>query len=80
MHLKVDTDMSNFLSAVRQCSSEVYFETQEGDCLNLKSILSQYILCSLVSEPEMLANGMIRLSRHSDMEFLTDYLEDDNDN
>ena len=26
--------------------SEVFFETQEGDCLNLKSILSQYILCS----------------------------------
>ena len=45
MHLKADTDMSNFLSAVRQCSSEVFFETQEGDCLNLKSILSQYILC-----------------------------------
>lgn len=80
MHLRSDTVIPEFLSAVRHCSADVYFETEEGDCLNLKSVLSQYILCTLVSEPALLASGSIRLSNRSDMEYLTDYLEGNDDN
>lgn len=80
MHLKSNIVISEFLSAVRNCSSDVYFETPEGDCLNLKSSLSQYILCTLVSDPALLASGSIRLSGSSDLEHLTNYLEEYHDN
>lgn len=77
MRLKENTDISKFLTDVRRCSSEVYFETPEGDSLTLRSTLSQYIFCTLIDEPGILRKGTIRLSNNADRGLLIQYLEDE---
>ena len=36
-------DVQTFLNAVNACQNDVYLKSNEGDVLNLKSSLSQYI-------------------------------------
>lgn len=36
-------DFENFLTVVQSCKGAVYMETEEGDCLNLKSKLCQML-------------------------------------
>lgn len=36
-------DVQTFLAAVNACENDVYLKSMEGDVLNLKSSLSQYI-------------------------------------
>ncbi len=79
MRLKQDTDIPKFLADVRQCGQDVYFVTEEGDRLNLRSVLGQYILCTLVNEPEMLSHGRITFTDTADISHLSRYLEDDYD-
>lgn len=43
MKLKGKIDMMAFLKELKKCTGEVFFETPDGDCLALKSALSQYI-------------------------------------
>lgn len=78
MHLTADTDITEFLKEVRNCSGEVCFKTSEGDSLNLKSTLSQFIFCNLTADPEILYKGTI-LYDISDEERLNKYLEGDDD-
>lgn len=75
MHLKPDTQLLDFLSQIKKCSSEVYFETSEGDCLALRSSLSQYIFCSLANQPSLLQSGTIRPESKKDLPLLEEFLE-----
>lgn len=50
MKLKENADLPAFLRQVKKCGGDVFLETQEGDSLNLKSTLSQYIFVSLAPE------------------------------
>ena len=43
MKLSNVKDVQTFLAAVNACESDVYLKSLEGDVLNLKSSLSQYI-------------------------------------
>lgn len=43
MYLNSSVDIVRFLSAVKKCREDVFLETVEGDRLNLKSTLSQYV-------------------------------------
>lgn len=47
MKLKPQADLAAFLDAVGQCRSDVHFNTAEGDSLNLRSVLSQYVFAAL---------------------------------
>lgn len=78
MHLRTNTDLTAFLKEARNCSGEVHFSTPEGDSLNLKSTLSQFIFCSLAAEHDLLHSGIITYDI-SDEGRLNKYLEDDND-
>ena len=79
MHLRANANITKFLREVRKCNAEVCFETSERDHLNLKSTLSQFIFCSLCTEPEILYSGKVLLEDISDRERLGSFLEDDND-
>lgn len=76
MHIKTNADIVNFLKQVQKCSAEVLFETPEGDRIALKSALSQYIFCTIASNPELLQNGTVRFTQEEDKELLTDFLCD----
>lgn len=74
MHIKPDTDIVSFLKEVQKCASEVFFETPEGDRLALKSILSQYIFCTIASNQKLLSHGTIRFKQEEDKKLLDKFL------
>jgi hypothetical protein len=74
MYLQTNIDITQFLLTIKKCNSDVFFETVEGDCLNLKSALSQYIFCSILDQPQFLQGGCIRCKEFSDYESLSDFL------
>lgn len=76
MKFKSDTDFTGFLRRVKLCAGDVLFATEEGDRLNLKSALSQYIFLSATENPEIPAQGSVFCAVDSDAALLRDYLED----
>lgn len=76
MHIRTDINVMNFLRQVQKCSSEVLFETPEGDSIALKSTLSQYIFCTIAQNIPLLKSGSIRFFCQEDREILKDYLCD----
>lgn len=72
--LKKDADITKFLIAVKGCQADVFFDSNEGDILNLASTLSQYVFCSIAGRPSFLENGTIRCDDNGDYELLSDFL------
>ena len=62
MKLKNNIDLVAFLQAVRSCREDVYFCTREGDRIDLKSVLSEYVFSSLTVQPRLLETGWIEAS------------------
>lgn len=46
MKLKNIKEVNSFLNAVNQCNGDVWLESVDGDKINLKSKLSQYVAIS----------------------------------
>lgn len=65
MHIKTYINIVNFLEQTQKCSVEVLFETPEGDRIALKSTLSQYIFCTIASNPELLQSGTVRFEQEN---------------
>ena len=76
MHIKNNINIVDFLRKVQKCDSEVLFETPEGDRIALKSTLSQYIFCTIASNPELLGNGTVRFEHQEDLALLQEFLYD----
>lgn len=74
MHLQHNINIKDFLLSIKKCTGDVYYETTEGDILNLSSALSQYVFCSITLQPEHWITGTIRCSNTKDYEILVDYL------
>lgn len=66
----------DFLRTINLCKGEVYFRTKEGDHLNLKSELSQYLFLSLAASDDqtILQEGEICCSDTADHELLQKYI------
>lgn len=76
MKLKGKIDMMAFLKELKKCTGEVFFETSDGDCLALKSALSQYIFCTIANEPELFETGTLRFEYESDISLLLPWIEE----
>jgi hypothetical protein len=74
MHLKENININDFLLQIKKCNNDVFYETTDGDILNLSSALSQYVFCSLSIQPEYWVTGTIRCIDHMDYSILVDYL------
>lgn len=72
--LKKDADLAKFLIAVKSCKNDVFFDSNEGDVLNLASTLSQYVFCSIAGQESILENGTIRCNNDADYTLLADFL------
>lgn len=59
MKLGADYDMVEFMKAVHKCTGDVYFVSGEGDRLNLKSALSQFLFAMLQTDGGKLQGGDI---------------------
>lgn len=73
MKLKKEISLTSFLQKVKECQGEVTFQTEEGDCLNLKSVLTSYIFVTLMMNPEILEKGWI-LCEEEDYTILNKFL------
>lgn len=74
MKLKKEISLTSFLQKVKECRGEVTFQTEEGDCLNLKSVLTSYIFVSLMMSPEILENGWVTCEAEEDYTVLNAFL------
>lgn len=76
--LKPEIHIPNFLKAVANCSGNVYLNTDNGDFLNLKSALSQYLFAfsATIETEKFLKNANIYCQFFDDLVLLSDYLAD----
>ncbi|MDE6883419.1 MAG: hypothetical protein K2P48_09925 [Lachnospiraceae bacterium] len=74
MRLKENTDLIEFIKTVKKCRQDVFFRTAEGDCLNLRSMLSQYLFSVMTGNKELLQNGKIECQEAADYQMLEAYL------
>ena len=75
MKLKKDLNIQAFMEAVHTCRYDIYLNTPEGDHLNLRSALSQFVFASAVAP--MLAGLDPEIVCHDkDLPILLPFLED----
>lgn len=75
--IKINTNLVHFLEVIGSCKGDVYLYTENGDQLNLKSKLFQYVVIVLAKNKELLENSILAFDAE-DKEILSDYLEPEN--
>lgn len=75
MKLKKDIDINEFLKVAQTCSGSAFFHTSEGDILNLKSLLTQYALMSILGNNHLLESAQIVCVQEEDYQKLAAFLE-----
>ena len=76
MKLTKQTDLVAFLKTVNCCEGDVYFSSVQGDHLNLKSVLSQYLFSVAAGDREFLLTGEIVCEDEADARVLLPYLSE----
>ncbi len=80
MKLRQGIDSIQFFKAVQACEGEVRFCSKQGDILNLKSALSQYLFAFLLVRKDFLESGQITCSQAEDQLRLKNLLMEDDEN
>ncbi len=80
MKLRQGIDSIQFFKAVQACKGEVHFCSKQGDILNLKSTLSQYLFTFLLVRKDFLESGQITCNQTQDQICLKDFLMEDDEN
>ncbi|MCD8141980.1 MAG: polya polymerase [Clostridiales bacterium] len=75
MKLKANIDYTKFLASVHKCKGEVYYDTVEGDRLNLKSTLSEYLFATAAVTSDFIENGGVFCQQEEDYALLADFVE-----
>lgn len=73
--LKANISLSDFFADAQSCMGTVYFVTEDGDQLNMKTTLSQFLFSTTVSNSTEPIEGKIHCSVERDYERLAKYLE-----
>lgn len=74
MKVNPNTNIPRFLQAVQTCRGDVHFTTPEGDDLNLKSALSQFVFAAVVAGQLEELHGEIQFQDPEDLPVLQGYL------
>lgn len=75
-HLKTNVDLTSFINTVQRCSGDVLFQTEDGDSLNLKSVLSCYLFSMISGNPVFLLSGCVMCLQESDYAQLEPFLRE----
>jgi len=75
LKLKRNADILSFMDAVQKCRHDVCLDTSEGDHLDLKSTLSQFVFASAVAAKLPDLEAEIRCGKE-DLPALGPYLEE----
>jgi len=76
MRLKSDVKLVDLISQSKLCKEDVFFKTEDGDVLNLKSLLSSLLLQTLTNDRSLLVRGNIVCINENDYGVLSEFLED----
>lgn len=74
MQLREEINIMDFLAAVKKCQGEVLFETEDGDSLNLKSLLSEYLFSMVASNRNYILSGQVICRIKEDYGLLADFI------
>lgn len=74
MKLKALNQYIDFVEAVQGCKGEVFFCSAEGDRLNLKSMLSQFLFAAACGDRAFLTEGHVECASVGDYQRLAPYL------
>lgn len=74
MKLNPKTNIPRFLQAVKTCRGDVHYLTPEGDDLNLKSTLGQFLFAAVVPSLSKELSGEISFQNPEDRFVLQEYL------
>ncbi|MBQ2985157.1 MAG: polya polymerase [Clostridia bacterium] len=74
MKIKDISEPTRFFEAVNSCAGRVELLSAEGDCLNLKSRLCQYIALTQVFEDKRIEGIELAISDPSDLSLLLPYI------
>lgn len=66
MKLKRLDSYVDFMEAVQGCEGEVYYDSSEGDHLNLRSTFCQYLFAAICGDWEFFAQGEIICEKEGD--------------
>ena len=61
-----DIDFNKFIEALDSCKGDVFLETADGDCLNLKSKLCQIMGIANILKGAMVSEATIRCTEQED--------------
>ncbi len=75
MKLKANIDYKEFLAIVHSCKGEVYYDTVEGDRLNLKSTLSEYLFATAAVTSDIIEDGGVVCQQEEDYALLSKFVE-----
>lgn len=79
MKLKTLNQYIDFIETVQTCAADVYFCSEEGDRLNLKSTLSQFLFASVCGDRDYLRGGTVVCQNEADYDRLASYLVEGDD-
>lgn len=73
--LRKDLNLAELLKDAQKCAHDVFLSTSEGDVLNLKSTLSQYVLVVLADKEDILQTSELSCDP-SDKDKLAYYIDE----
>ena len=74
MKIKPNANIPRFLQAVQSCQGAIRYTTPEGDDLNLKSALSQFVFAAVVAGQLEEMHGDIKLQNSEDLSVVQSFL------
>lgn len=74
MRIKNITHPHAFFEKVRKCNGNVELTTPQGDKLNLKSTLCQYLALTQMFQDESIKDVQVLLSDPEDIDLIREYL------
>lgn len=75
--LKKGISIPEFLNTIIQCTGDIFYVTNEGDRLNLRSTLSQFVFTFATGNASVnpVHNGFIEFEHEYDYHILQNYIE-----
>lgn len=66
MRLKENADVLALIKEVNKCEGDVFLTTREGDSINLKSTLCQFVAVAMLAKPELLYQAELKCAVKED--------------
>ena len=76
MKLKANINYTDFLLQARKCQGDISFHSKDGDQLNLKSILSQYVFVTAAITSNLVLDGNVICENDADYKIICEFVEE----